>query len=65
MKVRDRASHGIPEDAPVVIEVARFAPQKGQALVLRAVAELRDRLGDVRVLFVGSRGDRGGGQAGG
>lgn len=45
---------GIPQDSAVVIEVARFAPQKGQALLLRVVAELRNRLGDVRVLFVGS-----------
>lgn len=49
-----RASLGIPEDAFVVIEVARFAPQKGQASVLRAVAELRKRLGEVRVIFVGT-----------
>jgi glycosyltransferase involved in cell wall biosynthesis len=49
----DRASLGIPDDAAVVIEVARFAPQKGQATVLRAVAALRETRGDVRVLFVG------------
>jgi glycosyltransferase involved in cell wall biosynthesis len=49
-----RAGLGIPEEALVMIEVARFAPQKGQAALLRMAAELRERLGDVRVLFVGS-----------
>ena len=49
-----RAALDIPADALVVIEVARFAPQKGQASVLRTVAGMRERLGDVRVLFVGS-----------
>jgi glycosyltransferase involved in cell wall biosynthesis len=54
-----RAELGVPEDALVVIEVARLAPQKGQGAVLRAVAALRDKLGDVRALFVGE--DLGGG----
>jgi glycosyltransferase involved in cell wall biosynthesis len=54
-----RAELGIPADALVVIEVARLAPQKGQGAVLRAVAALRDKLGDVRALFVGE--DVGGG----
>jgi glycosyltransferase involved in cell wall biosynthesis len=54
-----RAELGIPEDALVVIEVARLAPQKGQGAVLRAFAALRGKLGDVRVLFVGE--DLGGG----
>jgi glycosyltransferase involved in cell wall biosynthesis len=49
-----RQALGIPEDALVLIEVARFAPQKGQASVLRVAAELREALGEVRVLFVGS-----------
>jgi glycosyltransferase involved in cell wall biosynthesis len=48
-----RAELGVPEDSLLVAEVARFAPQKGQTTVLRAVESLRDRLGDVRVLFVG------------
>jgi glycosyltransferase involved in cell wall biosynthesis len=48
-----RDSLGIPEGALVLIEVARFAPQKGQAALLRIVAGLREALGDVRVLFVG------------
>ncbi len=49
----DRAAMGLPEDALVVVQAARFAPQKGQARTLAAVAALRERLGDVRVLFVG------------
>jgi glycosyltransferase involved in cell wall biosynthesis len=48
-----RDSLGIPDEALVLIEVARFAPQKGQAALLRMVAGLREALGDVRVLFVG------------
>jgi L-malate glycosyltransferase len=44
----------ISADALVVIEVARFAPQKGQASLLRMVAGLRERLGDVQLLLVGS-----------
>lgn len=48
-----RADLGIPLEAPVVIQVARFASQKGQMTALRAAARLRERLGDVRLLFVG------------
>lgn len=48
-----RAALGIPEDAPVVAHVARFASQKGQLSTLRAGPRLRERLGDVRILFVG------------
>jgi glycosyltransferase involved in cell wall biosynthesis len=48
-----RASLGIPEEALVLIEVARFAPQKGQAALLRIVSGLRQSHADVRVLFVG------------
>lgn len=48
-----RASLGLPDDSLVVIEVARFAPQKGQDAVLRTAAALREELGDVRVIFVG------------
>jgi glycosyltransferase involved in cell wall biosynthesis len=49
----ERSTLGIPDDARVVIEVARFAPQKGQATALRTVAALRERFGDVRLLLVG------------
>ncbi|HYC80872.1 MAG TPA: glycosyltransferase, partial [Solirubrobacterales bacterium] len=37
----------------VIVQAARFAPQKGQARTLAAAAALREELGDVRVLFVG------------
>jgi glycosyltransferase involved in cell wall biosynthesis len=49
-----REELGIPESSPVLIHVAGFLPQKGQAETLRATARLRERHGDVRVLFVGS-----------
>jgi glycosyltransferase involved in cell wall biosynthesis len=48
-----REELGIPADAPVLVHIARFAPQKGQGMTLRAAARLRERFGDVRVLFVG------------
>jgi glycosyltransferase involved in cell wall biosynthesis len=48
-----REELGLPEDALVLAEVARFAPQKGQAVLLGVADSLRERLGDVRVLFVG------------
>jgi glycosyltransferase involved in cell wall biosynthesis len=53
----DRDSLGIPEGAMVIAHVARFAPQKGQRVTLRAVEAIRDRVGDVRVLFVGGGDD--------
>lgn len=48
-----REELGIPDDARVLVHIARFVPQKGQALTLRAAERLRERCGDVRVLFVG------------
>jgi glycosyltransferase involved in cell wall biosynthesis len=48
-----REELGIPADSPVLVHIARFAPQKGQAVTLRAAARLRERFGDVRVLFLG------------
>jgi glycosyltransferase involved in cell wall biosynthesis len=48
-----RAELGIPEDAHLVVQVARFSLQKGQSSTLAAVARLRERLGDVRLIFVG------------
>jgi glycosyltransferase involved in cell wall biosynthesis len=53
-----RASLDIPEGAPIVVHLARFVPQKGQLTTLRAVARLRDRIGDIRVLFVGDGPER-------
>jgi glycosyltransferase involved in cell wall biosynthesis len=48
-----RAELGIPDSALVVAQVARFWPQKHQMTSLHVVARLRERLGDVRLLFVG------------
>lgn len=51
------AALGVPEGARVVVQVARFEPQKGQPVTLRAVAQLRERLGDVRAVFAGAGGE--------
>ncbi len=49
-----RSDLGIADDARVVIQVARFVPQKGQMSTLRAIADLRRRGGDdLRLVFVG------------
>jgi glycosyltransferase involved in cell wall biosynthesis len=48
-----RDSLGIPAAAAVVLHVARFASPKRQETTLRAVARLRERFGDVRVVFAG------------
>lgn len=53
-----REDLGIPADARVLVHVARFAPQKGQDVTLRATARLRERFGDVRALFVGEGPER-------
>ncbi|HEY5816240.1 MAG TPA: glycosyltransferase [Solirubrobacterales bacterium] len=50
----DRAALGVPDEAKLVVHAARFTPPKGQPVTLRAVARLRERLGDIRVLFAGS-----------
>lgn len=49
----DRESLGVPADAKLIVHAARFTPPKGQPITLRAVAQLRERFGDVRVLFAG------------
>lgn len=48
-----RADLGIPEDAKLLIHVARFIPEKNQAATLEVARRLREDLGDVRVLFAG------------
>jgi len=53
-----RASLAIPDDARVVIHVARFEPQKNQRATIDAVAALRAGLGDVCALLVGDGGER-------
>ena len=49
----DRAELGVPPDAAMIVHVARFAPPKRQAMTLRVVARLRERFGDVRLVFAG------------
>ena len=53
-----REELGIPAGARVVVQVARFQPQKNQRATLDAVARLRDQLGDVRAVFVGDGPER-------
>lgn len=49
-----RTAIGLPEDARVVMHVAKFRPEKNQQQTLATVAELRRSEGDVRAVFVGS-----------
>jgi len=44
---------GIPGEARVLIVVAKLMPQKGHAVLLRALAPLLDRYPDLHVLLVG------------
>lgn len=47
----------LPDDKPVVMLPGRYAPQKGHALLLEALGELRDV--DLRCVFVGPSADGG------
>ncbi len=49
-----RKELGIPTDATVIVQAARFTPPKGQPTTLRTAARLRERFGDLRVLFAGA-----------
>lgn len=51
-----RAEFGLPADSFLVISVGRVEPQKGHRYLLEAVAEVRDRIPDLRVLIVGRPG---------
>jgi glycosyltransferase involved in cell wall biosynthesis len=53
-----RASLGVPPAAPVVGTVGRLVEVKRQDVLIRAVALLRDRFPDVRLLLVGDGPDR-------
>ena len=48
-----RDALGVPAGAAMVLQVARFAAGKHQTTALRAVARLRERFGDVRLVFAG------------
>jgi glycosyltransferase involved in cell wall biosynthesis len=52
-----RAELGIPEDVPLVVQVARWERQKRQAVTYDAIKALREDLGDVHVAFVGGDGE--------
>jgi glycosyltransferase involved in cell wall biosynthesis len=52
-----RAEIGVPDDAKVVMHVARFYPMKRQWWTLEAVRRLREELGDVHAVFVGKGPD--------
>jgi len=48
-----RGQLGIPQDARIMIHVARFHPLKNQRVTFETTARLREALGDVHVIFVG------------
>jgi phosphatidylinositol alpha-1,6-mannosyltransferase len=49
---RVRAEHGL-EGRPVVVCVSRLVPRKGQDTLVRALPEIRRRVGDAALLLVG------------
>jgi glycosyltransferase involved in cell wall biosynthesis len=53
-----RTELGIPENAKVVAHVGVFRLEKNQTGSLETVARLRERLGDVRLVFVGDGPER-------
>jgi glycosyltransferase involved in cell wall biosynthesis len=54
-----RADLGLPEDARLVVQVARFKSQKRQLTTLHTVARLRERLGEVHAVFLGEGTEEG------
>lgn len=48
-----REEMGIPEDAPLVANVANFKPHKGHTELMRAAVEVRREIPDVRFVLVG------------
>jgi glycosyltransferase involved in cell wall biosynthesis len=48
-----RKEFGIPDDAQLVVSVGRYAPQKNQALLIRALARLMTERSALRALLVG------------
>jgi glycosyltransferase involved in cell wall biosynthesis len=55
-----RADLGLPEEALVVVQVARFKSQKRQLTTLGTVARLREQLGDVHLVFLGEGSEEAG-----
>lgn len=48
-----RRELGIPDDAPVAMQVGVFRPEKNQLGALHAFERVRDTLGDAHLIFVG------------
>lgn len=53
-----REELGLPSVGRIVVHVARFMPQKRQELTYATMRALRERVGDLRLLFVGDGPDR-------
>jgi D-inositol-3-phosphate glycosyltransferase len=53
-----RAAIGVAQDDPVALYVGRFAPLKGLDLLLAAVARLKKRLPNLKLLVAGGDGPR-------
>ncbi|MBX5468687.1 MAG: glycosyltransferase family 4 protein [Thermoleophilaceae bacterium] len=49
-----RSDIGLPDDALVVMQVGVFRPEKNQLATLEVVRRLREELGDVHAVFVGT-----------
>src|SRR4051794_1376533 len=47
----------VPDDARLIVQVGRLTPEKDQRATVDAVAALRERVGEVHVLFVGAGSD--------
>ena len=57
-RAETRAALGIPEDAPLLLCVGRFTPQKDQRTLVRAVRALHARGLRPRLLLVGEGPER-------
>ena len=53
-----RARFGIPNDAPLAVNVAALVPHKDQATLLRAAALVRDRMPDLHWVIAGEGAER-------
>src|SRR5581483_11505341 len=51
---RIRAQFGIPADAPLILAVGRFAPEKGFDVLIDAFARLQAQVPNARLVLVGS-----------
>lgn len=51
-----RATFGLPEQAPLFVNVARRVPEKAQHLLVTALAEVRQELADAQLAIAGTPG---------